>query len=173
MNISDSLRFLARCPFGAGPLRPCLLALMRDPESDQPIGIQRIALELREGQVCKVDRFALGRIGAVKLWPAGAQLVVGEGLETTLAAATRIPYRGAPLQPAWSAVSSGGLSRFPILAGVERLIILVDHDGNGEGQAAAVRCTERWTRAGRTVIRLTPKRVDADFNDLVMPEPVS
>ena len=34
-----------------GPLRPCLLALMRDPESDQPIGIQRIALELREGRV--------------------------------------------------------------------------------------------------------------------------
>ena len=32
---------------------------------------------------------------------------------------------------------------------------------------------ERWTRAGRTVVRLTPKRVGADFNDLVMPEPVS
>jgi Toprim domain len=115
----------------------------------------------------------LGRVGAVKIWPAGAQLVVGEGLETTLAAATRIPYRGAPLQPAWSAVSSGGLSRLPVIPEVERLIILVDHDGNGEGQAAAVRCMERWTRAGRTVIRLTPKRVDADFNDLVMPEPVS
>ena len=130
-------------------------------------------LSSEKGKVCKLDRFALGRIGAIKLWPAGAQLVVGEGLETTLAAATRIPYRGAPLQPAWSAVSSGGLSRFPVLPGVERLIILVDHDGNGEGQAAAVRCMERWTRAGRTVIRLTPKRVDADFNDLVLPEPVS
>ena len=42
---------------------------MRDPESDQPIGIQRIALELQKGKVCKVDRFALGRIGVVKLWP--------------------------------------------------------------------------------------------------------
>jgi hypothetical protein len=67
----------------------------------------------------------------------------------------------------------GGLSRFPTIPGVARLIILVDHDGNGEGQAAAERCRERWTRAGRTVIRLTPKRVDADFNDLVLPEPVS
>ena len=70
-NISDSLRFLARCPFGAGPLRPCLLALMRDPESDEPLGIQRIALELREGEIHKLDRMALGRTGVVKVWPAG------------------------------------------------------------------------------------------------------
>jgi DNA polymerase len=167
VNVSDSLRFLARCPFGAGQLRPCLLALMRDPERNEPIGIQRIALELRDGRVFKLDRFTLGRIGAIKLWPAGAQLIVGEGLETTLAAATCIPYRGALLQPAWSAVSSGGLSRFPVISGVERLIILVDHDGNGEGQAAAVRCMERWTCAGRTVVRLTPKRVGADFNDIL------
>jgi DNA polymerase len=171
-NISNSLRFLARCPFGVGPLRPCLLALMRDAESDRPTGIQRIALELREGRVHKVDRFTLGCVGVIKVWPAGIQLAVGEGLETTLAAASRIPYRGTPLQPAWSAVSSGGLSRFPV-RGVERLIILVDHDGNGEGQAAAVRCMERWTRAGRCVVRLTPKRAGADFNDLVMPESVS
>ena len=59
-NVGDSLRFLARCPFGEGPLRPCLLALMRDPESDQPIGIQRIGLELREGQIRKLDRWRSG-----------------------------------------------------------------------------------------------------------------
>jgi hypothetical protein len=52
----------------------------------------------------------------VKLWPTGSTLVIGEGLETTLAAATRIPYRGAPLRPAWSAISSGGLSRFPVIS---------------------------------------------------------
>ena len=101
-NSRDSLRFLARCPFGTGSFRPCLLALMRDPERDTPIGIQRIGLELRDGRVCKLDRFTLGRTGVVKLWPADAQLAVGEGLETTLAAATRIPYRGASLRPAWS-----------------------------------------------------------------------
>jgi hypothetical protein len=170
--IDDSLRFHPHCPFGTVQ-HPCLLALMRDPETDQPIGIQRIGLELQAGKVRKLDRFTLGRTGVVKLWPAGSTLVVGEGLETTLAAATRVPYRGAPLRPAWSVVSSGGLRRFPVLPDVERLIVLVDHDGNGEGQAAAVRAMERWTRAGRTVVRLTPKRVGADFNDLVMPEPVS
>ena len=63
------------------------------------------------------------------------------------------------------------LERFPILPGVERLIILVDHDF--VGKAAAACCAERWSRAGRAVVRLTPKRAGADFNDLVMPEPVS
>jgi Toprim domain/CHC2 zinc finger len=172
-SISDSLRFHPDCPFGPGQARPCLIALMCAPENDRPLGIHRTALELQSGRVDKVDRFALGCMGVIKLWPAASQLIVGEGLETTLAAATRIPYRGAALQPAWSAVSSSGLSRLPVIPGVERLIILVDNDGNGVGQAAAVRCMERWTRAGRWAVRLTPKRANEDFNDLVVPEVAS
>jgi putative DNA primase/helicase len=114
----------------------------------------------------------LGRAGVVKLYPAGEHLVVGEGIETTLAAATRISRRGSLLQPAWSAVASGVLGNLPVIPGVGRLTILVDHDLNGAGQTAAMRCTERWTRAGRSVVRLMPKRLGADFNDLVM-EPAS
>ena len=110
----------------------------------------------------------LGRGGVVKLWPAGPQLIIGEGIETTLAAATRMTRRGEPLRPAWSAVASGMLGNLPVIPGVERLIILVDHDLNGAGQMAAMRCTERWTRAGHGVVRLTPKRPGSDFNDLVM-----
>jgi hypothetical protein len=110
----------------------------------------------------------LGGAGTVKLWPlAGPQLVVGEGIETVLAAATRIPYRGAPLQPAWAVLSAGALERFPILPGVERLVILVDHDRAGIDAAAS--CANRWQRAGRAIIRLTPKLAGTDFNDLVMP----
>ena len=46
---------------------------------------------------------------------------------------------------------------------------LVDNDTNGNGQRAAACCANRWTRAGRAVVRLTPKDPDTDFNDLVMP----
>jgi hypothetical protein len=63
------------------------------------------------------------------------------------------------------------LERFPVLPGVERLIVLVDYDFAGRN--AALVCADRWQRAGRTVVRLTPKHAGADFNDLVMPEPVS
>ena len=168
-GIEAVLRFHPRCPFGPGFRHPCLLALMRDGVADTSTGIQRIALTPEVLTGGKVERRMLGRAGTVKLWPAASSLVIGEGIETVLAAATRIPYRGAPLQPAWSTLTSGKLSTFPVLPGVERLIILVDHDINGAGQLAATVCTERWSRAGRTVVRLTPERAGADFNDLVMP----
>jgi DNA polymerase len=167
-DIDEVLRFHPCCPFGPGARHPCLIALMRDAATDTPTGIQRIGLT---PEARKIDRRMLGNAGTVKLWPAGSQLVIGEGIETVLAAATRIPYRDAPLQPAWSTLSAGLLERLPVLPGVERLIILVDHDPAGKG--AALTCTGRWQRAGRTVIRLTPTRAGADFNDLVMPELVS
>jgi Toprim domain len=140
---------------------------MRNLITDEPIGIQRIALT-PEGR--KIDRRMLGHSGAVKLWPTEAQLVVGEGIETVLAAATRIPYRDMPLRPAWSLLSAPALERLPILPGVERLIILVDHDLAGKN--AALICRNRWQRAGRTVIELMHPRPGADFNDFVMPEAV-
>ena len=164
-NVDEVLRFHPHCPFGPGTRHPCLLALMRDVTTDEASGIHRIALAPNGA---KIDRRMLGRGGAVKLWPAGAQLIVGEGIETVLAAATRISHRGAPLRPAWSAVSSGALGKLPVVPGVERLLILVDHDLNGQGQAAAARCAERWSRAGRSVTQLKPKKPGSDFNDLVM-----
>jgi hypothetical protein len=163
-----SLRFHPHCAFGPGTHLPCLIALMRDPLSDEPVGIQRTALAYRNGKIEKLERRMLGRAGVVKLWPAGLQLIVGEGLETVLAAATRIPYGDAPLQPAWALLSSEALRRLPIIAGVERLLVLVDHDD--AGVAAATSCKVRWTGAGRTVIGLTPERKGADFNDVVMQE---
>jgi DNA polymerase len=164
-DIDESLRFCPNCVFGDARL-PCLIALMRDPLTDEPIGIQRIALKHRNGKIEKVERRMLGNAGLVKLWPPGAELVIGEGIETVLAAATRINYRGELLCPAWAVMSARSLASFTVIPGVERLMILVDHDDTGIAAASA--CADRWTRAGRTVVRLTPKRAGADFNDLVM-----
>ena len=138
-NVDSVLRFHPRCPFGPGTRHPCLLALLRDVTTDAITGIHRIALTA-DGR--KIERRMLGRTGAVKLWPPGAQLVVGEGIETVLAAATRIRNRGALLQPAWSMVSSHALGRLPVIPGVERLIILVDHDE--AGLTASGTCMDRW-----------------------------
>ena len=164
-NVDDTLRFHKRCVFGSGVRHPCLIALMRNPISDAPTGIQRIALA---PDAQKIDRRMLGTAGVVKLWPAGKQLVVGEGLETTLAAATRLPYRDAPLQPAWAALSNGALKQFPIVSGVERLVLLADNDANNAGAIAAEACKQRWLEAGRRVALLMPDRPGADFNDIVL-----
>jgi CHC2-type zinc finger protein/Toprim domain-containing protein len=170
LTIHEALRFHPRCAFGARTYHPCLIALMRDPVTNAPVGIHRIGLALENGAVAKLDRMALGRMGVVKLWPlnGNGQLVVGEGIETTLAAATRISYRGAPLTPAWSAVAKGGLGRLPVLPGVEPLVLLVDHDENGEGQRAADTCRAIWKFANRTVVPLIPKQKGWDFNDVVL-----
>jgi hypothetical protein len=140
---------------------------MRDPVTDTAIGIQRIGLT-PDGH--KIDRRMLGHSGVVKLWPLNGanQLVVGEGIETTLAAATRIRYRGSPLTPAWSAVAKGALGRLPVLPGVPRLVLLVDNDKNGTGQNAAAHCKRVWQAAGRTVVPLIPKQAGWDFNDIVL-----
>jgi hypothetical protein len=167
-TIHEALRFHPRCPFGARARHPCIVALMRDPQTDVPVGIHRIGLTQVNDKVSKLDRMALGRMGVVKLWPAGDQLVVGEGIETTLAAATRISYRGAALTPAWSAVAKGGLGWLPVLPNVQRLILLVDHDANGEGQKAAERCRQVWRAMGRNVVPLVPKQAGWDFNDVVL-----
>jgi hypothetical protein len=165
-DISErALRFHPNCVFGPGTRHPCLIALMRNPISGQPTGIHRTALT---PDARKIDRRMLGVAGVVQLWPADRQLVVGEGLETVLAAATRLPYRGAPLRPAWAMLSDGALARFPVIAGVERLILLADNDLFGTGQAAADECKRRWQQAGRSGVRLTPDRPGTDFNDIVL-----
>jgi hypothetical protein len=62
-DIHRSLRFHPHCVFGPGTHLPCLIALMRDPLTDEPLGIQRIALEHLNGRIEKIDRRMLGRAG--------------------------------------------------------------------------------------------------------------
>ena len=170
-DIDAVLRFHPDCPFGPGTRVPSLLALLRDVTTDEPAGIHRIALTPAVCNGAKVERRTLGRWPApraVKLWPAATDLVIGEGLETVLAAATKLDYLGTPLRPAWAAISAGNLARLPVIAGVERLVLLVDNDA--AGQVSARRCESTWLTAERTVIRLTPDRAGADFNDIVLEE---
>jgi Toprim domain len=69
------------------------------------------------------------------------------------------------MRPAWAAGSSGRLAQLPPIAGVEELVILIDHDPAGKESADACRCT--WKAAGRKVIRLLPSP-GKDFNDIVL-----
>jgi CHC2 zinc finger/Toprim domain len=165
-----TLRFHPRCPFGPGVRVPCLIALYRDVKTDVPAGIHRIALT--EDVLCagaKVQRRTLGcwpAPRAIKMWPATDQLFLGEGIETVLAAATRLAYCGAPMRPAWAAGSALNISKFPVLPSVNDLVLLVDHDPAGERSSAA--CRLAWRAAGRKVTRLQTLRFGTDFNNLVL-----
>jgi len=178
-DINEVLRYHAACRIGAAQHLPCLIALIRDAQTDTPIGIVRTPLSadgrkapIRNESGELIDRWALGDKagGAIKLWPHTAvsnRLVVGEGLETVAAAATRIVHRGALLQSAWALIDAGNVKHFPVLPGIERLTILVDNDANSAGQNAADALTKRWVGAGRRVEQLIPDQIGDDFNDIV------
>ena len=85
-----------------------------------------------------------------------------------MAAATCFEYSGAPMLPAWAAGSGSNLSKFPVLPGVQKLVLLVDHDANGERKKYANDCRRRWRAAKRDVVQLLPDEEDADFNDVLL-----
>jgi hypothetical protein len=159
------LRFHPRCSW-LGDTKPCIIGRFTTALGNEPRGIWRrpitgekpIALGLMSGCV-------------IRLWADEAVeqgLVIGEGVETVLSAATRIHHKGTLLQPAWAVCTAGNLENFPVLSGIEALTVLVDNDASGTGQEAAAICAARWSAGGREVIRLTPKVLGEDFNNVVL-----
>jgi phage/plasmid primase-like uncharacterized protein len=159
------LRWHPRCPWEDGT-RPCVVARFTRPLSNKTGGIWRRPIT---GE--KPKTLGPMRGGVIRLWPddyVTVGLVIGEGVETTLAAATRIAHKGTLLQPAWATGCAANMAAFPVLAGIESLTILVDHDASGAGQRAAEECAQRWRTTGCEVIRLTPSAVGTDFADIVV-----
>jgi hypothetical protein len=169
-DMGDVLRWHSACPWERGRA-PCMVALWTDAISGEAKGIHRTAIS-PAGE--RIDRMSLGptKGSVIRLWPdecVEQGLVLGEGVETVLAAATRIERLGTLLRPAWAAGDTSHMRDFPVLAGIEALTLLVDHDANSAGQNAAAECARRWAAAGREVIRLTPRQ-SGDFNDIVRRE---
>jgi Toprim domain len=165
------LRFHPRCEWPGNITKPCIIGRFTTALSNEPRGILRRPITGEKA-------IALGPMGGcvIRLWPDEAVeqgLVIGEGVETVLSAATRIWHRGTLLQPAWAVCVANNLKNFPIVPGIEALTVLVDNDrpdrhDRRAGQDAAAECAARWSAAGREVIRLRPKALGADFNDVVL-----
>ena len=99
------------------------------------------------GNWVRRDRALLGPIrgGAIRLAPAAETLMVGEGIETCLAAMQETG------RPAWAALSTSGLIRLVLPPEVRVVIILADNDRNGAGERAAYKAGRRWLAEGRRV----------------------
>ena len=170
-NVDEALRYHPRCPFGRLE-QEALVALYRNPLTGNPTGIHRTRLPANWSPGTDVERWELGRPGAIQLWPAdGDTLVVGEGIETVLAAAQSfsLPRTSKPLRPAWALGTARNLRFFPVLPDISTLVILVDHDASGVGQKAALQCQRTWEEfSAKKVLKLTPKKPGTDFNDLLL-----
>ena len=159
------LRWHPKCPWQDGPTG-CVVARFTDAITGEPRGIYR--RPIRKGDKPRTLGPMAGCV--IRLWPDDAVttgLVLGEGIETTAAAATHLIHRATSLQPAWAAGCAGNMRDFPVLPGIEALTLLVDNDASGTGQEAAEACARRWLAAGREVTRMTPRMLGADFNDIV------
>jgi hypothetical protein len=66
---------------------------------------------------------------------------------------------------AWALGSAGAIESLPVLPGVERLVLLAEHDESGASLKATDRCGSRWLRAGRRVARVWPDQGNSDLND--------
>ena len=200
-DVDEVLRFHPRCIFGQDDqgqwlYRQCMLALYRDVITDHPTGVHRFGLN---PDASLIGRMAMGRKqgSAVKLWGDAEVehgLVVGEGVETVLAAATGITHNGTLLQPAWAMIDARNLADMPLLVHrqeeeeggrryivhhplIQSLTVLADHDEakrnkqTGEifypGQEAADKCARRFAKAGIEACVLTPSLCGSDFNDFL------
>jgi putative DNA primase/helicase len=158
------LRFHPACPWkdANGNLLkvPAMIAAMRCIHTNRLKAVHRTRLTL-DGK--KVDRRMLGDATevAIKLDPDEAVtmgLVVGEGIETCLAA------RQIGLRPAWALGSVGMIQTLSVLPGVEAITLLAETDKKGANARAIDTCGTRWHEAGRAVIVASPK-FGGDVND--------
>jgi hypothetical protein len=160
--VSDVIRFHPECPWkddsGATLSVPSMIAAFRDVGTDQIVGIQRTRLA-RDGT--KIGRKMLGRVesAAIKIDPdhaVGQGLSIGEGLETCLSG------RVIGLRPCWALGSAGAIKAFPVVSGINSLIILRENDKANEDASTA--CAERWANARVEVVFAEPRR-GKDLND--------
>jgi hypothetical protein len=161
--IPPSIRFHAGLRHPSGGVWPAMVALVTHGVEGSPIGIHRTFLARDGSAKASVDpaKMMLGpcRTGAVRLGPAGDALMVGEGIETCLAAMQ------ASDRLAWAALSTSGLRALALPHAVCDVIVLAD--GDDPGEAAARDCAWRWKREGRRV-RIARPPSGTDFNDLLM-----
>jgi putative DNA primase/helicase len=160
------LRFHPRCPWrnentGKIDRVPALIVPFRSIDNDAITAVHRIALNSDGTKLGRRMQGILHRV-AIKLDAPSDRLAIGEGLETCMAA------RQFGYTPAWALGSDGGISFFPIVDGVNLLIILGEQ---GAASARAIKmCGTRWRKAGRRVRVVMPTPQFSDLNDVLIAE---
>lgn len=157
-----NLRFHPALKHASSGVWPAMVALVVHGETGEPLAVHRTFLARDGHGKAPVDppKMMLGpcRGGVVRLGEPGDALMVGEGIETCLAAMQ------ATGKPAWAALSTSGLRALDLPRAIARVIVLAD--GDEPGEAAAQDSARRWRREGRSVRIARPPNC-MDFNDLL------
>ena len=163
LPVPATICFHAGLKHTSGGTWPAMVALVTRGIDDTPLAIHRTFLARNGAGKAPIQpqKMMLGpcRGGAVRLAQQGGLLMVGEGIETCLAAMQATGH------PAWAALSTSGLRTLDLPGDVRDVIVLAD--GDDPGEAAARDAAMRWKREGRSVRIARPPR-GSDFNDLLL-----
>ena len=158
-----SLRYHPSVKHGpTGLCLPAMLGAVAIYPSQEVVGLHRTFLRADGKGKAPVsgNKMMLGRCGggAVRLAPAGTELVLAEGIETGLS------VRQATGLPVWATLSTSGLRS--VIMPPETTVVTIAADGDEAGEVAAQAAARRFIAEGRTVkIAHPPKGMD--FNDLL------
>jgi hypothetical protein len=160
---TSDLRFHPGLKHPSGGIWPCMVARVTSSGSAAAMGIHRTFLAKGSAGKAPVARakMMLGPCsgGVVRLKDAHDLVMIGEGIETCLAAmqATGLP--------AWAALSASGLPALVLPKSVRKVIILADADAPGEKAARAAAI--KWAAEKREV-RIARPPQGKDFNDMLL-----
>src|SRR5215207_1054730 len=158
-----AIRFQVALTHPSETVWPAMVALVTRGVDDRPIGIHRTFLARDGSGKAPVEpaKMMLGpcRGGAVRLGAPSSLLMVGEGIETCLAAIQATGHS------AWAALSTSGLRSLELPDDINDVIVLAD--GDEPGEAAARSCALRSSNKDRRVRVARPPR-GLDFNDLLL-----
>jgi len=145
----------------AGYRRPALLAAVRSVDGAlTAVEITYLAANGRRADDLRLPRKTIGVVPpgcAVRLDPVSAEMLVGEGVVTTLSASARFDL------PAWALTSTRNLRAWIPPAAVHALLIAADRGTDGE--ASAERLRRRLTERGLRVWVELPPPGYGDWND--------
>jgi hypothetical protein len=163
--IPSCLRFHGECLHKpTGGYRPAMVA-ERTAADGAVVAIHRTYLRRDGGGKADVKpvRMDLGpALGtAIRLSPVADELMIGEGIETTLSAMQLYGLSG------WAAGSTGAMREMKLPDAVRSVIVLADNDKPGD--EAARYSAQRWRHAGRRV-RIARAPIGNDFNDTLIAE---
>lgn len=166
LPLPPSIRFHKGLKHPRGGIWPAMIGLVTRGIDDVPLALHRTFLrpDGRGKAPVEPQKMMLGpcRGGTVRLAQADHVLMVGEGIETCLAAMQ------ATARPAWAALSTSSLRGLDLPAHILEVIVLAD--GDEPGEAAARDAARRWKREGRVVRIARPPR-GYDFNDVLLGHP--
>jgi len=136
-----------------------MLALVRNSQGI-PISVHRTYFVERQRKMMPPTESING--GAIRIGvPAGDTLVIGEGVETTIAGMQH--YK---CEAGYACISAHGMETVKIPQTIERAIILADHDFSFTGQKAAFTLAHRLVEKIAVTVAMSMTQGD-DFNDLV------